>query len=75
MSLTTEQYRALVNEVAAAPSISELAALRLEARRAGVLEIRGSFLEVLMGLREHRLSQPDPDASDDHTASGPQPFT
>jgi len=67
MSLTTDQYRALVNDVAAAPSMSELAALRLEARHAGVLEIRGSFLEVLMGLREHRLSQPEPDAPRDGT--------
>jgi hypothetical protein len=64
MSLTTEQCRSLVNEVAAAPSISELATLRLEARRAGMFDVRGSFLEVLMGLREHRLSQP---ARDDHT--------
>ena len=68
MSLTPEQYVALVNEVAAAPSISELASLRLEARRGGVLEIAGSFLEVLIGLREHRLSRPVPDASDEHTA-------
>ena len=57
MTLTAEQSRALVDAIATAPSSVALADLRLEARRAGLFDVGGGFVEVLMGLREYRLSQ------------------
>lgn len=77
MTLNAEQSRALVDAIAAAPSSVALADLRLEARRAGLFDAGGGFLEVLMGLREYRLSQlavgePDGRAANGETRSPDQ---
>jgi len=57
MRLTTEQSRALVDAIAAAPSLDTLADLRRVARREHALDVRGSFLELLIELRQERLDQ------------------
>lgn len=55
MTLTAEQYRALVEAIAVAASPDVLAALRGVVRREQGLDLRGSFAEVLIELREERL--------------------
>ena len=57
MTLTTEQSRALVDAIAAAPSLDTFADLRRVARREHALDVRSSFLELLIELRQERLEQ------------------
>ena len=57
MTLTPEQSRALVDAIATAPSLDALADLRRVATREQRLDVRGSFLELLIELRQERLEQ------------------
>jgi hypothetical protein len=57
MTLATEQSRALVDAIAGAPSLAILADLRRVARREHALDVGGSFLEMLIELRQERLER------------------
>jgi len=57
MTLTTEQSRALVDAIATAPSLDALADLRRAAAREQRLDVRGSFLELLIELRQEKLAR------------------
>ena len=58
MTLTTEQYRALIEAIAVASTLEALAALRTVARREQGLDVRGGFVETLIELRQERLTRP-----------------
>ena len=57
MTLTPEQSRALVDAIATAPSLDALADLRRVATREQRLDARGSFLELLIEIREEKLAR------------------
>lgn len=57
MTLTTEQSRALVDAIADAPSENILGELRQVATREHVLDASGSFLELLIALRQAKLTR------------------
>jgi hypothetical protein len=53
----TAQSRALIEAIAVAPSEDVLGELRRVARREHGLDVCGSFLELLIELRQERLEQ------------------
>ena len=57
MTLTTEQSRALVDAIAAAPTLEALTDLRRVATREHALDVHGSFLELLIELRQEKLAR------------------
>ena len=57
MTLTTEQYRALIEAIAVASTIEALVALRRVVRREYGLDAEGGFVESLIQLRHQRLEQ------------------
>lgn len=61
MTLTTQEYRALIDAIAAAPSLDALSALRSEVRREHGFDIQGGFVEVLLELRLVKLARMTPD--------------
>ena len=60
MTLTVEQSRALIDAIALAPSDDALGELRRVARREHGPEIDGSFLELLIALRQEKLARTGP---------------
>ena len=57
MTQNAEQCCALVEAIAIASSIAGLDELRQAARREFGLDVRGSFVEALIDLRQERLEQ------------------
>ena len=57
MTLTVEQSRALIDAIALAPSDDVLGELRRVARREHGPDIHGSFLELLIELRQEKLAR------------------
>ena len=57
MTLTVEQSRALIDAIALAPSDDVLGELRRAARREHGLDIHGSFLDLLIELRQEKLAR------------------
>jgi hypothetical protein len=55
--LTAEQSRALIDAVATADTLEELADLRRVATRERLLDVRGGFLELLIELRQDTLTR------------------
>jgi len=60
MTLTVEQSRALIEAIAIAPSDDVLGELRRVATREHGLEVHGSFLELLIELRQEKLARTGP---------------
>ena len=59
MTLTTEQYRALIEAIAVASTLEALAALRAVVQREQPgPDVRGGFVEMLIELRQERLTRP-----------------
>jgi hypothetical protein len=57
MTLTAEQCLARVEAIAVASTIAGLDELRQDAHREFGLDVRGSFVELLIDLRQERLEQ------------------
>ena len=57
MTRTTEQCCALVEAIAVASSVAGLDELRQAVQREFGLDVRGSFVELLIHLRRERLEQ------------------
>ena len=57
MTRTAEQCCALVEAIAVASSVAGLDELRQEAQREFGLDVHGSFLELLIELRQEQLSR------------------
>jgi hypothetical protein len=57
MTLTAEQCLARIEAIAVASSIAGLDELRQDADREFGLDVRGSFVELLIDLRRGRLEQ------------------
>ena len=57
MTLSAEQCCALVEAITLESSVAGLDELRQAARREYGREVRGSFVELLIELRQHRLDQ------------------
>jgi len=57
MTRTAEQCCALVEAIAVASSVAGLDELRQAAQREFGLDVRGSFVELLIDLRKERIEQ------------------
>ncbi len=60
MPLNTDEFRALVDAIALAPSADALSDLRVDVRREYGADVAGSFIELLLALRAEKLTQPVP---------------
>lgn len=57
MTLTAEQSRAFIEAIVTAPSIDALHVLHRQARHECGLDIRGSFLELLIEVTQEKLAR------------------
>ena len=57
MTLNTQESRALVDEIALAPSAASLSDLLVDVRREYGADVRGSFIELLLALRAQALER------------------
>lgn len=68
MTMTPEQCRSLIDAIAAAASSDVLAELRRGVRREQGFDVRGSFVELLIDLRQEKLARLNADTGRARTA-------